>query len=403
MSEVNTDAFKCIKLNECDLELMSRSDMQKLLVRFNHPATGTNLVLKGRIRTLILPHINSQSASTETETLQPVQVVSRENRTQPVANRAQNVSSTRTPTNTNISAVPDTISPPLATPSGSEAIRVTPGDAAKKAKTAPEKRLKRFRPNCTAKIYPRIERAKSQRLYLIQQDPVVKEDAQHYGGSSCTFHVLGSTGNVYDVVISKIPKCSCPDHQKGNLCKHILFVFMKVIGLDHQSNLIYQSALLQSELDHIFLSMEQTQKRRRTSIMARQAVQKAFKKRSLTDQEEVDDSPKRKDLSENDECAICFDIMNPQKETLTFCKSTCGTNFHKNCIDMWIRSKGRAEQICCPTCRQPWIGDQVSSNNKKDGDEGYLNMARLQGQSRERDTRTYSSWYGGWKRQRHFR
>ena len=388
MSEVNPDLFKSIKLKEVHLERMNRSDLQRLLVKFNLPARGTNLVLKGRIRTHILPHVNSQSSSTETETPQVVQFISQETQPESFSTRQDNVA-----------MMPTNISLPSVTPSDSAAKRVTPGESAKK--TPPEKRLKRFRPNCTNKIHTRIERARSQRLYLIQQDPLVKEDNQHCGGSSCTFHVMGSTGNLYDVIISKIPKCNCPDHQKGNLCKHILFVFIKIIGLDHESNLIYQNALLQSELDHIFLTMEQKQKQRGTCIMAKKAVQNAFNKRKIgLDQDEQDDTTKRKDLSENDECAICFDTMDSQKEALTFCKSTCGTNFHKKCIDLWIVSKV-SEQVCCPTCRQPWIDDQ---NKKNDGSgEGYVNMGRLQGQSRTRDTTTYSSWYTGWKRQRYYR
>jgi len=76
----------------------------------------------------------------------------------------------------------------------------------------------------TGGISDRISRALSQRLYLVhRKETSVKGSLQH------EFAVLGSTGNVYQVRISKHPFCSCPDHSKGNVCKHILFVFLKVV------------------------------------------------------------------------------------------------------------------------------------------------------------------------------
>ena len=86
-----------------------------------------------------------------------------------------------------------------------------------------EKRASRSRNYCSEDTRQRIERAKSQRLYLIQQREL---SSSH--GISRTFVVLGSTGNVYDVNIAKIPYCSCPDFERGHLCKHILFVYLKV-------------------------------------------------------------------------------------------------------------------------------------------------------------------------------
>ena len=36
--------------------------------------------------------------------------------------------------------------------------------------------------------------------------------------------LAGSTGNVYEVTIGRQPSCTCPDNQKGNQCKHIVYV-----------------------------------------------------------------------------------------------------------------------------------------------------------------------------------
>lgn len=37
------------------------------------------------------------------------------------------------------------------------------------------------------------------------------------------FDMAGTTGNVYKVIIGKVPFCSCPDSLKGNQCKHICY------------------------------------------------------------------------------------------------------------------------------------------------------------------------------------
>lgn len=39
-----------------------------------------------------------------------------------------------------------------------------------------------------------------------------------------TVEIAGTTGNVYAVQISYLPNCTCPDNQKGNQCKHIIYV-----------------------------------------------------------------------------------------------------------------------------------------------------------------------------------
>lgn len=36
--------------------------------------------------------------------------------------------------------------------------------------------------------------------------------------------LAGTTGNVYSITICQLPSCTCPDNQKGNQCKHIVYV-----------------------------------------------------------------------------------------------------------------------------------------------------------------------------------
>ena len=67
----------------------------------------------------------------------------------------------------------------------------------------PEKRLRRYRPQMTIGIYDRIERALNQRLYLLA---ITKSSNETL---SREYKVLGQTANVYTIVISHIPSCTC--------------------------------------------------------------------------------------------------------------------------------------------------------------------------------------------------
>jgi hypothetical protein len=60
---------------------------------------------------------------------------------------------------------------------------------------------------------------------------------------------------VYDVTISRHPHCSCPDHAKGNLCKHILFVMLRVLKLSTTNPLVWQKALLTKEVRQFALDL----------------------------------------------------------------------------------------------------------------------------------------------------
>ena len=91
----------------------------------------------------------------------------------------------------------------------------------------------------------------SHRLFLIDRE--VQEPVGSEGGGSEKFVVLGATGNVYDVTINKFPSCSCPDAAKGNLCKHRFFVMLRVLKLEQDDPIVWQTAMLQEEARFLVL------------------------------------------------------------------------------------------------------------------------------------------------------
>lgn len=86
---------------------------------------------------------------------------------------------------------------------------------------SPEKRMKRYRVKPAATYLQRLERVRSQRMFLIDRNRSLCDDGTH---DQEVFDIAGSTGNVYQVTITKVPVCTCPDALKGNQCKHIVYV-----------------------------------------------------------------------------------------------------------------------------------------------------------------------------------
>lgn len=248
-----------------------------------------------------------------------------------------------------------------------------------------EKRARPFRKHATADIAARIGRAITQRLYLINQT-----DVSTPGNLERKYAVLGSTGNLYDVNICKLPTCSCPDFGRSRLCKHILFVQLKVLRIDSRSELVYQDALLQSELAEIFGNAPAAP----SDVQAKAEVVTAYK--NLTAGESSSSSSEPTESAEasapvNDkvpegDCPVCFEDL-PNGEALDSCK-TCKNFIHVDCLKMWL---GRS-QTCC-YCRNDWHSfsekEKPAPKKSQSNYEGYTNLAAIQGMSTKRDTSTY--------------
>ena len=241
-----------------------------------------------------------------------------------------------------------------------------------------EKRGKRFRQNPPFGVQQRIDRALSQSMYLVTKSDINRQDL------SCQFVVLGSTGNVYDVAIGRAPHCSCPDHAKGNLCKHILYVLLKVMAIPSNSPLVYQQAWIGTELEEMYSFMtKRFQQVSGGGVMANSVVQREYAKLQRDQGSPAPSVACRQDL---EDCPICFDVLEAAADNL-FCRARCGANFHGKCIGHWLGRQGN--HPTCPMCRAPWEG----TDTKKANDGEFKNLGRLQGQSPDRDTSTYSSWY----------
>jgi hypothetical protein len=98
-----------------------------------------------------------------------------------------------------------------------------------------------------------LECASPQRMFILSRVQGVENC--HANHQDCPIHqvkVAGTTGNVYTVIISHMPTCSCPNTNFKRadpsqvLCKHVLYVLHFVFKAPE--HLCYQNAFLTSEL-----------------------------------------------------------------------------------------------------------------------------------------------------------
>lgn len=234
-----------------------------------------------------------------------------------------------------------------------------------------EKRLKRWRPKPPNTYHEIRQRALTQRMFALDRQRALNEDEEH---PIETVSLAGTTGNVYKIVIDKIPSCDCPHARKGNQCKHVIYILSRVLRV--REDLEYQLAFTTSELQEIFTNAP--------PLPSEQA-------------EESAKDGNRKPLE--GECPICCVDFEPQnsKEVVVYCKASCGNNIHKECFEQWAATRKGNGDVTCPFCRTPWQGDEESlkkiAKMGKKNTEGYVNVASQLGLSGQRD---YSSYHRPW-------
>jgi hypothetical protein len=145
---------------------------------------------------------------------------------------------------------PDAAAPAAAPPSQKPQKRKKKDDEEEEERrVGPDGRTVRWSAAPSKPVLDRIHRAlpgSGHRMFLISSQQLRPPGAP--GGAASEYVVLGATGNVYNVEISRHPTCDCPDHVRGNLCKHVLFVYLRALKVHYTDPLIWQKALLAGEV-----------------------------------------------------------------------------------------------------------------------------------------------------------
>ncbi|KAJ6468239.1 hypothetical protein C8R45DRAFT_1018007 [Mycena sanguinolenta] len=257
---------------------------------------------------------------------------------------------------------------------------------------SPEKRGAMFKKKCPQNIMDRVERVMTQRFFMVDRQRIEGELKEE-------FKVLGSTGNIYTVTIQHKPSCDCPDAQKGNHCKHILFIYLKVLQVPQSSGHWYQKALLTTELESIFANAPLAPNAV-ANPRIREAYARATGKFQTPSTPEASNGPKKRIPAEDDDCPICYDNMhNVAEASLTFCEE-CGNAVHGECFGQWKQTSAKTgTKLTCIYCRAVWPTPAATaaraSGSTYTSAEGYINMSGVAGLSPQRDT---SSYYHGPRR-----
>jgi hypothetical protein len=175
---------------------------------------------------------------------------------------------------------------------------------------------------CTVR---RKQRAFSQKLFLIETC------------SSTKYVVMGSTGNVYDVLISRVPLCTCPDNTVNKRrCKHIYFILCKVMKFNDPDKDVFSDEDIELMLSNI---------RQATELpYVDGGIKHAYEKLKNTK-----NTNKKIVAKDDDICPICLDDLHNGDE-FDFCEYGCGKCVHKVCFNMWCT---RNDSVCL-ICKKPW-------------------------------------------------
>jgi len=154
---------------------------------------------------------------------------------------------------------------------------------------------------------------------------------------------MGSTGNIYNVIIKNAPECSCPDYTtRHKRCKHIYFILIRVMKVDDEDQDEYSNV----EIMQMFQNIPNVT---HNLIVDGKTKQKydALKNNNKLDQTKSTDVVKK---GTDDLCPICLDDLE-NGDDLDHCKFSCGKSIHKVCYEMWTKKKAAN----CIFCNANWF------------------------------------------------
>lgn len=173
------------------------------------------------------------------------------------------------------------------------------------------------------------------RLYVLKQ----------HGPLSFTVKGDGDPAK-YRVVVGERQECSC--HTGLKLCKHLVFVMVKVLRLSPDNPLAWQLSLVDREIGDILSGKY---------IVISRVQRRAGRMRKAPASPEDNKSLKasRRVLEEGEPCPICYDDMDVETEAISFCEAKCGRGIHSKCMKVWAENREQShELITCPLCRADW-------------------------------------------------
>ncbi|KAI3923347.1 hypothetical protein MKW98_026940 [Papaver atlanticum] len=159
------------------------------------------------------------------------------------------------------------------------------------------------------------------------------------------FFVLAATGNVYTVTLSTTPvcRCNCPDSVVP--CKHILFVFLRVLGISQNDRRLCRKRLKPCQLADL-LNLPSSAR-----TLADAYTRDKFRHLYTTAKVKVGLPPS---IGNGVLCAICHAKWHPLGDHEMVKCGSCGDIGHKTCLVTYRRSHGKVVPKC-KSCRTNWV------------------------------------------------
>ena len=190
--------------------------------------------------------------------------------------------------------------------------------------------------------FARKQRGATQNIFLIETIIDNIETERKYV-------VMGSTGNVYNVIIKENSECSCPDYTtRMKRCKHIYFILIRVMKSMNED----QDQYSKDELQEMFNNIPQVM----NNLVVNDNIKNTYDKLKQSDKllKKEPTSVSQKDTS--DLCPVCLDDLDNGDE-LDYCKFSCGKPIHTICYGMWTKK----HPMNCVFCKKPWLHKENST------------------------------------------
>jgi len=279
-------------------------------------------------------------------------------------------------------------------------------------------------------VLDRVARALAQRLFLIRRVDVRRGSVRPgdplapsaVGGDDskwrAKFVVFGAAGNVYECDVCEFPQCDCPEFVGGRrggvgfpgsrVCRHLLWVYVRVLGVSRDDPLLCQTALTKGELARILADPTAAHRATVAAASARRADAARTGDGSLGDEQKAPAyiarmeiprkaavpaaAVKRENALENsieqcigekeeeeETCPVCFEPVVDRAElaavgarlswraflekNVWWCRLGCGSNVHAACMRRWIEKNASlasegSSSASCPLCRAEWISQE---------------------------------------------
>lgn len=180
--------------------------------------------------------------------------------------------------------------------------------------------------------------------------------------SESDFFVLGATGNVYNVTLSNTPSCSCPD--RTTPCKHILFVFIRVLGLPLDDSCLRRRTLRPCQLTRLLTTP--TTPETLAGDRVREVFHRLYWRRRSEEVRARTLEEERDEEAAGATCPVCLDEMGTGEKVVAC--ATCRNPIHEECLLRWKRTT-RRRTASCVICRARWR-NIVAANQ-----DTYLNLS----------------------------